>query len=188
MPAPKDPVKNTEWRRKIGEWNKGKKISEEQKIKLSKIHKGRIMSEEWRKKLSESHRGKKHPMSEETRRKIRESNTGKHPSEETRRKLSKAQRGRITSEETRKKLSEAIKGEKHYNWKGGISFEPYCVKFDEPFRERCRNFFARMCVECGKTEEENKAKLGVHHVNFDKMTFLHRKTYIRLKRNRPITK
>lgn len=60
-------------------------------------------------------------------------------------------------------------GETSANWQGGISFEPYCIKFNNEFKERVREFFGRRCFECNKTEEENGVKLSVHHVNYDKM-------------------
>lgn len=60
------------------------------------------------------------------------------------------------------------KGEKHPNWKGGISYEPYCVLFNNEFKKRVRDFWNNTCVECGKTKEEEGANLCVHHVNFDK--------------------
>lgn len=67
-------------------------------------------------------------------------------------------------------LSDAIKGENHPNWNNGSSFEPYCEKFNNDFKERCRAFFNYECVECGKSQEENGRKLSVHHVNYDKLT------------------
>lgn len=63
-----------------------------------------------------------------------------------------------------------MKGENNPLWKGGISFEPYCPKFNEKFRERVRGFFERKCYVCGKTEKELGKKLCVHHVNYDKKT------------------
>jgi len=69
----------------------------------------------------------------------------------------------------RKKLSEANRLENHPQWKGGISFEPYCVKFNAEFKERVRAFFGYECVECHKTQEELGIALDVHHVNYDKM-------------------
>lgn len=61
------------------------------------------------------------------------------------------------------------RGEKSPRWKGGISFEPYCQKFNNEFKERVRVFFGNKCVECEKIEEELGRKLDVHHVNYDKM-------------------
>ena len=54
------------------------------------------------------------------------------------------------------------------SWKGGISFEPYCHKFNEEFKQYIRTKFGNVCFLCGKTEEENGRKLSVHHVNYDK--------------------
>ena len=62
-----------------------------------------------------------------------------------------------------------LEGEKNGRWKDGISFLPYCEKFDDDLKERVRNFFGRICFICGKTEQENGRKLSVHHVNYNKM-------------------
>jgi hypothetical protein len=51
-------------------------------------------------------------------------------------------------------------------WKGGISFEPYCPKFNKEFKERVRAFFNHTCVECATPQTVKK--LHVHHVNFNK--------------------
>jgi hypothetical protein len=45
-------------------------------------------------------------------------------------------KGTKRNEETRRKLSECKQGEKHPNWKGGISFEPYCPKFNADLKRR----------------------------------------------------
>lgn len=65
---------------------------------------------------------------------------------------------------------EYLSGENHYFWKGGISFEPYCPKFNNNFKERVREFWSRKCGICGKDESLNKTgRLAVHHVNYEKM-------------------
>ena len=65
-----------------------------------------------------------------------------------------------------------IEKENHPNWKGGISFEPYCPKFNENFKEKCRRYWKRKCGICGLNEYENKMKwdqkLSIHHVNYNK--------------------
>jgi len=228
MPAPKDPIKYEEWRRKTSEAKKGRVVSQETRAKLSAANKGKLsgdknpmkrpevrakvsmaqrgrkvsletrkklseasighlVSPETRNKISKGHKGKKLSLEHcskisvrmkgnkptlETLLKMRIGNIGKHSkplSPEHRIKLSEAHKGKKLSPEHCASLSAANKGEKHWNWKGGISFEPYCENFDEPFHERCREFFGRVCVECGKTEEKNGQKLSVHHVNYDKM-------------------
>lgn len=59
-------------------------------------------------------------------------------------------------------------GENASNWNGGSSFEPYCPKFDEKFKESIREKFGRVCFLCPTTEEENGKKLSVHHINYNK--------------------
>jgi hypothetical protein len=55
------------------------------------------------------------------------------------------------------------------NWLGGISFEPYCPKFNEEFKKRVREFFDNRCVMCGKHVSELNRNLAVHHISYDKM-------------------
>lgn len=59
-------------------------------------------------------------------------------------------------------------GKNNPNWQGGLSFEPYCYKFNEEFKEYIRDKFGRVCFLCPKTESENGRKLDVHHVNYNK--------------------
>ena len=116
-------------------------------------------------------------------------NTGKKRTPEQRKRMSDAQQklskkrvGTFT-EEHKKNLSESHKGkpccekariansirwmrEGNPNWKGGVSFEPYCPKFTKKFRERVRMFFGYKCVECGEMQEEEK--LSIHHVHYNK--------------------
>ena len=148
MPAPKDPVRYAEYIRRISAAVKKRWEDPEQRMKMSELLKGRSFSDETRLKMSEAHKGKT-------------------LSEETRRKLSEANKGKTLSEETRRKLSER-RGERHPRWNGGISFEPYCPKFNREFKERVRSFFGYRCAECG--EPQNGYKLHVHHVNFNKMS------------------
>lgn len=62
----------------------------------------------------------------------------------------------------------AMKGEKSHLWRGGVSFEPYCPKFNNDLKRRIRAFFEYRCVACGKTTEENGKKLCCHHVEYNK--------------------
>ncbi len=54
------------------------------------------------------------------------------------------------------------------NWRGGVSFEPYCPRFTKRFRERVRAFWGYQCPSCGRTQSENRRMLSVHHVTFNK--------------------
>jgi hypothetical protein len=71
------------------------------------------------------------------------------------------------------RLSETRKGKNGPNWRGGISFEPYCPKFNSDLKERVRAFFDYKCITCGKTTEENGEQLAVHHVEYDKSACCH---------------
>lgn len=94
--------------------NKGKKFSEETRIKMSnsaKIRKRYPLSEETKQKIKEGNLGKK--ISEITRKRISNSLTGRKLSEEAKIKVSNFQRGRIKSEEECKNISESKKGKKN---------------------------------------------------------------------------
>lgn len=70
----------------------------------------------------------------------------------------------------KKWMSLSFSGENSNMWKGGISFEPYCPKFNKTFKERVRAFFGYNCISCGLQQTENfkGSKLSVHHVHYNK--------------------
>lgn len=105
-------------------WNKGKKLSEEHKAKI-KAHsahksgmKGKKASEETRLKQSLAHKGI--PHSKEWNEKVRQANLGKKLSEETRRKLSEINKGRKFSKEVIEKRSETVRALQLHWWTNGI--------------------------------------------------------------------
>ena len=58
-------------------------------------------------------------------------------------------------------------GEKHYNWKGGISCEPYCdVWLDKDFKESIKERDGYKCQnhDCWRTSN----RLMVHHIDYNK--------------------
>ena len=57
-------------------------------------------------------------------------------------------------------------GKNSPSWQGGISFEPYCPKFNESLKETIRNNYYRKCALCGKLETTKKH--SVHHIDYDK--------------------
>ncbi|VVB52181.1 Uncharacterised protein [uncultured archaeon] len=59
-------------------------------------------------------------------------------------------------------------GEFAPSWKGGLSFLPYCPKFNPQLREavRIRDNYTCQNPDCGC--KENGIKLDVHHVHYDK--------------------
>jgi hypothetical protein len=161
----------------------GKHLPQETKDKISAAHKGKTLSREHVDKVSQALKGRVRPK--EVIEKIRSSNLGRKRSEETRKKMSDFQKARMQkpeerlkrslqtkkyfeSPEARKRASEMKRGEKSPTWKGGISFEPYCIKFTKEFRERVRAFFDYECVVCGV--KQTTRKLHVHHVNYNKDT------------------
>lgn len=50
------------------------------------------------------------------------------------------------------------------SWRGGISFEPYCPKFNTSLKEDVRTKFGRRCFLSGT--EENGRRLSVHHCDY----------------------
>ena len=90
-------------------------------------------------------------------------------SKKTRLKIGKASLGRAHTEEAKKKIGEAKSGEKHWNWQGGLSYEEYCPIFsDKEFKQMIRDRDGNVCLNCGKTEEQNGQKLTGHHIDYDK--------------------
>lgn len=68
---------------------------------------------------------------------------------------------------------EGLSGENSPHWKGGVSFEPYCPKFNMRRKKAVRDFFNNTCLACGKLASENIAgpriiALCVHHADHDK--------------------
>lgn len=59
-----------------------------------------------------------------------------------------------------------ILGEKHPNWKGGISFEPYSVDWTQTLKRSIRERDHYKCQICS-LEQQDRA-LDVHHIDYDK--------------------
>jgi hypothetical protein len=161
----------SESRKGIPSWNKGQSFSEESRQKMSDAHKGK---EPWNK-------GRTGVYSEGALQKIRSARKrqihprlGCHLSEETKRKISESEKGKVISEEHKKRISEAFSGENHPRWKGGISYFPYCIKFNKSKKEQIRDAFGRKCLNCGVSETQcllpsgNIRRLSVHHIYYDK--------------------
>ena len=64
--------------------------------------------------------------------------------------------------------SKEMLGKNNPSWRGGTSFEDYCINFNDAIKEEAREKYGRQCFLCGKTEAENGKKLCVHHVDYDK--------------------
>jgi hypothetical protein len=102
----------------------------------------------------------------------------KHHSEEAKIAIGKGHKGetsprkdKILSEETKALISKNhadVSGANNPAWCNGISFEPYCIKFNDEYKNCIRNLFGNECFLCGKTEDNNGRALDVHHVNYNK--------------------
>jgi len=160
-------------------FQKGQKFTEEHRRKISETrkklgflppsHKGFHHSEEAKRKISLAQIGKKH--SDETKRKIGIAQIGRHPSEETRKKLREAQGkeknpmfGRHHSEETKSRMRKSSqKNEKHWNWQGGKSFEPYSVDWTITLKRSIRERDKYICRLCGE-----EPAIICHHIDYNK--------------------
>ena len=59
-------------------------------------------------------------------------------------------------------------GENANAWKGGLSYEPYCIKFNNKFKESIRRRDDYICQLCGHEQLLGGIKLSVHHIHYDK--------------------
>lgn len=174
-------------------WNKGITTgphSKETRIKISAALKGRVLSKESRQKISKSlqdnipwNKGQTGVYSEETKRKISETlkrkgikppltigrepwNKGKKLSPEHIKKLSEAHIGK---EPWNKGITfEQIRGDNHWNWKGGISGKGYTEEWTNKLRDSIRARDNYACQECGLLQSELEYKLDVHHISENK--------------------
>lgn len=60
-------------------------------------------------------------------------------------------------------------GEKHPNWQGGKSFEPYNKTFNNEFKRLIRKRDNQICMLCGIHREKLNRALDIHHINYDKL-------------------
>lgn len=155
---------------------KGKKLLEEQIRKRTETRRknGWFKNpEKTSKKMSENMKGKKKPLrTEEHKRNLTKAAKGRYHLEETKRKIRETMKTKKKSKEQIEDLLKAgmknrfqkgqFSGEKHFNWQGGISFEPYTTDWTETLRRAIRerdNYICQLCSQYGNT---------VHHKNYIK--------------------
>ena len=154
--------KDPEYRAHMVEAHNGKKVGEETRQKLSDSRRGIPKSSEHKKKIGVSQIGEKNHM------------FGKHHTGETRKRISEGLKGTERGKETRSKMAICRIANNNPNWQGGVSFEPYCEKFNDACKERIRDGFGRKCLNCDQPEAQNLAKSGkarklsVHHIRYNK--------------------
>lgn len=179
-------------------WNPWKYVNKERWLKAIRKRIGILHTEKHKKKISMAVSGKKNPFygkhhTAETKIRLREVNIGrkcpdrvgeKNPAKrpEVREKISKncsmkrpevvaKLRGRPLSEEHRKHLSENhanFKKENNPCWRGGRSFEPYAIEFDDILKEKIRKRDNYQCQECGYPQKDLGYKLHIHHIDYNK--------------------
>ena len=59
-------------------------------------------------------------------------------------------------------------GKEHYNWRGGKSFEPYGLEFNNKLKLKIRKRDNFKCRECNWAEKKLGYKLDVHHIDYNK--------------------
>ena len=168
----------------------GKERANEIKIKMGNKHKGcKIWNKGLTKetdlivaKIAQSKQGKVSKMkgkklieiygeekAREIGNKISRGNSGKTPSIKTRETLSKALQGKNVG------INNGMFGkcrEKHPNWLGGKSFEPYTLDFNKQFKEAIRIRDNYTCQLCSIFEDDHlilyNGRLHIHHIDYNK--------------------
>jgi len=146
-------------------WNKDKKHTKETKKKMSESLKKLWSDDEYAKKMSDSRKG--YVMPEEQKRKVSESKKeDKHPLY-----------GKHRTEKVKEKIRNSVyhknlKNENHWNWKGGISKQPYDKTFNNRFKNLIRKRDNQICMLCGIHREKLSMALDIHHINYNKLITL----------------
>lgn len=158
-----------------------RKFTDEHRRKLSLArmgkkpwHAGLHLSKEHKRKISEAQKDQHHSPSTEFKKDCIPWNKGKKGiySKEALERMSESHKGKKHSKEHLTKMSESHKGihsgAKHPNWQGGIGREPYGFDFNKTLKEKIRKRDGYCCQNCGKPQKENRRKLAVHHINYNK--------------------
>lgn len=155
--------------RGFGKWMKGRHLSEETKKKIIKNHR-RCQTEETKKKLRELAKNidyswlKGRKVSEDTKQKLRKSHLDKRLSDNTKKKISETRKrlfkeGKLKSWNKGKEFLQ-IRGEKHPQWKGGITPINIKVRMSLEYKLWREAVFKRdnyTCIWCGARSGNGKA-------------------------------
>lgn len=152
----RDRFQNEEYRKKISERQRGKKLSEITKKRISIGVQEAFKREEVK---------NKHNLYIKNRDFYKENNPffGKYHTQEIRDKISESGKGRVVSKETREKHSLSNRGFKHWNWKNGITSLAMCIRHLDEYKQWRKQVFEKdnyTCQECG----ERGCYLETHHI------------------------
>jgi len=155
-------------------WNKGLHMSEESKRRVSETKKAqkRKHTPEHKAKISKAIEGENNPFfgkhhSGETKRKIADQLEGRALPESVRLKMSVSLKKTYSNKKLREEMSDRSIGDRNPNWKGGISFEPYCQSWaDKEFKESIK---LRDSYKCQNPTCNGKShRICLHHINYNK--------------------
>lgn len=147
-------------------WNKGKSMSDEQKLQISETLKRKGIIPPSRKGMTAW-------------------NKGLPTGEETKAKISSTLSGRTLSEETREKMSKSRKGEKCHFWKGGVTPIHKAIRMSKEYKEWRKSVFERdnyTCVLCGNNRS---GELNADHI---KPFYLYPKLRLEINNGRTLCK
>uniref|UniRef100_A0A6M3IDV2 HNH nuclease domain-containing protein n=1 Tax=viral metagenome TaxID=1070528 RepID=A0A6M3IDV2_9ZZZZ len=179
-----------EHRRKLSEshmgqvaWNKGKELTEEQKIQISNIlkeyyangnepwMKGRKHSKKSRKKISEAGKGRVSPMKgkefgEVTKKNMSIVHLKRCSTKKYKKMFSKRIQNYYSNIENRIKASCIKQGISREDWKGFVSQEPYCQIWTKEYKEFIKE---RDGYKCQNPDCWNTNNVFIpHHIDYNK--------------------
>lgn len=125
------------------------------------ITKGYKLSEQSRQNISAGHLGI--PRSLETRKKISLSLKGIKRSPETKLKISAIASNRKLSEEHKARIGDAVRGDKHPNWKGGVTYPIFALRKTKEYRHWRNAVLERDGFRCRKCHKSIR-RLDAHHI------------------------
>ncbi|HUV46148.1 MAG TPA: NUMOD3 domain-containing DNA-binding protein [Dehalococcoidia bacterium] len=137
---------------------------------------GRKHTDETKQKMSLSAKGR--GLTTEQRQKLSIALTGRCLSWEHRQKVALAMQGNQNrmgiphSEEIKRTMSMERLGAGNGNWRGGASFLPYPIEFNNQLKNQIRLRDNYQCQKCGVPEVECIRKLSIHHIDYEKANCL----------------
>lgn len=123
-------------------------------------YKGYKMSSQTRQRMSESHSGKIFTTTH--RRNISLALKGRTLAPDTKAILSEIASKRTLSEEHRSNIGDSIRGDKHPNWKGGVTYPISALRKTKEYRHWRNAVLERDGYKCTQCSKSN-IRLDAHH-------------------------